>query len=116
MRSPSLFATLALLLGLAPVASAAPESYVRFEKAGPNDAAMQTAVAHFSHPEKNVEIVLYGVVHIADMDYYARVQKDLDSYDVVLFEGVAPGRATCSASPSRRTESTTPARTSCTPT
>jgi hypothetical protein len=49
-------------------------------------------VAHFRAPDKDVEIVLYGVVHIADGEYYARVQQDLDSYGVVLWEGVAPGK------------------------
>ncbi len=93
MRLPALTA-LALALGLAPASAlAAPESYVRFAQGEtPRDAGLQTAVAHFRHPSKDVEIVLYGVVHIADADYYARVQRDLDSYDVVLYEGVAPGK------------------------
>jgi len=95
-RAPlsALTAALALTLGLAVTAeaNAAPDSYVRLaEGAAAGDAGLQTAVAHFRHPEKDVEIVLYGVVHIADADYYARVQRDLDSYDVVLYEGVAPG-------------------------
>jgi len=82
---------LALLLAFGAPALAGPGSYVRFEQQG-QDAALQTAVAHFSHPDKEVEIVLYGVVHIADKAYYEAVQKDLDSYDVVLYEGVAPGK------------------------
>lgn len=82
---------IALLLALGAPAFAGPDSYVRFEQQG-QDAALQTAVAHFSHPDKQVEIVLYGVVHIADKAYYDAVQRDLDSYDVVLYEGVAPGK------------------------
>jgi hypothetical protein len=82
---------LALLLAFGAPAFAGPDSYVRFEQQG-QDAALQTAVAHFSHPDKQVEIVLYGVVHIADKAYYDAVQRDLDSYDVVLYEGVAPGK------------------------
>lgn len=83
---------LALLLAFgAPAFAGGPDSYVRFEQQG-QDAALQTAVAHFSHPDKEVEIVLYGVVHIADKAYYDAVQRDLDSYDVVLYEGVAPGK------------------------
>src|SRR5690606_21493071 len=86
--------TLSLSAGLSPaLAQSEPESYVRFKQGkSQRDAGLQTAVAHFRHPERNVEIVLYGVVHIADADYYARVQRDLDSYDVVLYEGVAPGK------------------------
>lgn len=91
MVRSSTIATLALLLGLAAPAFAGPDPYVRFEQEGRN-AALQTAVAHFTHPESQVEIVLYGVVHIADKAYYDTVQADLDSYDVVLYEGVAPGK------------------------
>ena len=92
MRSLTLTAAFALLLGLAPL-SQANDSYVRFQSGdSQRDAAMQTAVAHFTNPDSKVEIILYGVVHIADAGYYARVQRDLDSYDVVLFEGVAPGK------------------------
>lgn len=71
------------------------ESYVRFETDAENakNAALQTAVGHFTHPDHpGLEIILYGVVHIADADYYARVQKDLDSYTTVLYEGVAPSK------------------------
>ena len=68
-------------------------TYVRFERGErAGDAALQTAVAHFRHPDKNVEVILYGVVHIADMDFFDRVQEDLDGYDMVLYEGVGrPG-------------------------
>ncbi|RMG11179.1 MAG: hypothetical protein D6731_16045 [Planctomycetota bacterium] len=92
MRVSTLFPLFALLCGLAPAAQAGPEPYVRFQKGEGQAAALQTAVAHFEHPESKVEIILYGVVHIAEADYYAAVQRDLDSYDTVLFEGVAPGK------------------------
>jgi hypothetical protein len=68
-------------------------SYVRYETDANNaqNSALQTAVGHFTHPDHpGLELILYGVVHIADADYYARVQKDLDSYTTVLYEGVAP--------------------------
>jgi hypothetical protein len=90
MRSLKLLATLSLILGLAPAVQAN-DSYVRYQQDQQGNGALQTGVAHFSHPDKKVEIILYGVVHIADADYYANVQRDLDSYDKVLFEGVAPG-------------------------
>lgn len=96
MRRPSfmtaLFSAFALALGTAPAYAGDIESYVRFATGdGPQDAALQTAKATFRHPTLDLEITLYGVVHIADADYYAKVQRDLDSYDVVLYEGVAPG-------------------------
>ena len=86
-----LIPALALVLGLGGAASAN-DSYVRFESANAQDAALQCAVAHFKAPDRDVEVILYGVVHIADAEYYARVQQDLNSYSVVLFEGVAPGK------------------------
>jgi hypothetical protein len=71
------------------------DSFVRYatNPDSPQDAALQTAVGHFSHPDHpGLEIVLYGVVHIADRAYYASVQKDLDSYTKVLYEMVIPGK------------------------
>lgn len=97
MRHPRL-ATLAALfslaLGLAPRAVAQEtESYVRFEAAERGeDGSLQCAVATFRHPTRDQTVVLYGVVHIAEAEYYARVQQDLDSYTTVLYEGVAPGK------------------------
>jgi hypothetical protein len=94
---PAFFAALALVLGLGSSAFAqqqAPEAdpYVRFAAGGrQEEGALQCAVATFRHPTRNQTVVLYGVVHIADAEYYARVQQDLDSYTTVLYEGVAPG-------------------------
>ncbi|MBL4845166.1 MAG: hypothetical protein JKY65_06555 [Planctomycetes bacterium] len=71
------------------------ESYVRYSQSptSSRDAALQTAVGHFSHPDHpGLEIVLYGVVHVGDLDYYKSVQKDLDSYTTVLYEMVLPGK------------------------
>lgn len=92
-RSLGIFSgTLALLLGIAPATLAqGTETYVKYQ-GGAEDGALQCAVATFTHPTSKQQIVLYGVVHIAEAEYYARVQQDLDSYTTVLFEGVAPGK------------------------
>lgn len=92
--STTFFALSALLVGLAPAALAQGSgSYVRWaDGQRREDGALQTAVATFRHPTRDQVVVLYGVVHIADDDYYARVQRDLDSYTTVLYEGVAPGK------------------------
>lgn len=85
-------AALALCLGLAPVLEAQ-DGYTRFKQGKTDkDAALQIAQATFEKPGSDVKIVLYGVVHIADKAYYSAVQKDLDAYDVVLWEGVKPGK------------------------
>jgi hypothetical protein len=87
----SFLTSLALLLGLGASASAQ-DSYVRIQQGdGPSDAALQCAVGSFRSADRDVEVILYGVVHVADAEYYATVQRDLDSYTSVLYEGVAPG-------------------------
>jgi hypothetical protein len=80
----SVLASLSLLLGLAGSASAQ-EAYVRSQ-----DEALQVAVGHFHAENSDVEVILYGVVHVAESDYYATVQEDLSSYTTVLYEGVGP--------------------------
>jgi hypothetical protein len=88
------FSALALTLGLAtPGFAQDTAGFTRFkdgEKEGAG--ALQIAQATYRNPKTNVEIVLYGVVHIADKAYYEAVQKDLDKYDIVLWEGVKPGK------------------------
>lgn len=94
LRLASLLALASLALGTGPRALAQePESYVRYaEGETAEDGALQTAVATFRHPTRDQVVVLYGVVHVAEADYYAKVQQDLDSYTTVLYEGVAPGK------------------------
>lgn len=54
------------------------------------DSGLQIAVTDYIADvgTRSVTVTLYGVVHIADSDYYKKVQKDLDGYDTVLYEGV----------------------------
>lgn len=93
VRLASLLALAALAVGTGPRALAQEvEPYVRYARGqSAEDGALQVAVATFRHPTRDQVVVLYGVVHIAEAEYYARVQQDLDSYTTVLFEGVAPG-------------------------
>jgi hypothetical protein len=90
----SMTLALALALGLAPIAKADPETaFTRFKDgAKENHGALQIAQATYKKAGSDVEIVLYGVVHIADKAYFDLVQKDLDAYDCVLWEGVKPGK------------------------
>lgn len=88
MRRPLMALLLALLLFPHAVADG---SFVRMKDGKTSaDAALQTAYAVYTSPTSNVEIVLYGVVHIAEEEYFDQVQQHLDGYDVVLFEGVSP--------------------------
>jgi hypothetical protein len=62
--------------------------------AGDRPVALETATVRFvpASGEGNLVVDLVGVVHIADADYYRRLNRQLDQYDVVLYELVAaPG-------------------------
>lgn len=84
---------LALSLGIAGPGSADEIEFIRFKKGSEvNSGALQIAQASYKNPKTKVEIILYGVVHIADKDYYKAIQKDLDSYTAVLWEGIKPGK------------------------
>jgi len=56
--------------------------------------ALETAIVHYvpASGEKGVELDLVAVVHVGDKDYYEKLNKAFEKYDVVLFELVArPG-------------------------
>ena len=64
-------------------------NFIRYAKGkDPKSGELQIAKATYVHPTSKVKVVMYGVVHVADKAYYDAVQKDLDSYTAVLYEGV----------------------------
>lgn len=91
MQTRLLIALLALTLAGPAVADGALDApeFIRF-KAGKqmHHGALQISQVTYTSPKTKVKVVLYGVVHIADMAYYKAIQRDLDSYDAVLYEGV----------------------------
>lgn len=78
-----------LVLGLSSAAMAQEKPGI-FIRHRPNDknGLLQIAKATYESPKTKTKVVLYGVIHISDKKYYETVQKDLNSYDVVLYEGV----------------------------
>ena len=68
--------------------------YVRIKKNEGKPVAMQTAIARFvGKPDTEFDgktVDLFGVVHIGQADYYREVDRRLATYDVVLYELVAP--------------------------
>jgi hypothetical protein len=62
--------------------------FLRFVEPGPRGGGLDIAVTDFAPPKDGPTVHLFGVVHVADEHYYARVQRELDGYDVVLYEGV----------------------------
>lgn len=54
--------------------------------------AMETAVIHFASGDdrSGIQVDLVGAVHVGDKAYYDELNKLFESYDVVLYELVAP--------------------------
>ena len=55
--------------------------------------AMETAIVHFVSKDKEAKglsVDLVGVVHVGEKEYYKALNKLFESYDVVLYELVAP--------------------------
>jgi hypothetical protein len=72
---------------------AAPGQFIRIttdDKRSPT--ALQTASVRYGLPKGkgDVQVDLVGVVHVGDRDYYEAINKQLQQYDVVLYELVAP--------------------------
>jgi hypothetical protein len=80
--------------GDAPAAGESEPKFIRIERdeAG-KPLTLQTAVAHFVSPDpQNSKLVvdLIGAVHVGEKGYYEQLNKLFESYDVVLYELVAP--------------------------
>ncbi|MEM7454194.1 MAG: hypothetical protein AAF456_07540 [Planctomycetota bacterium] len=54
-----------------------------------NDVALQTSITRFRPDDGDVIIDLVGAVHIGDGDYYRKLNRQFELYDVVLYELVA---------------------------
>lgn len=82
-----LFVVLALAIGaFAQDKKTGTEDFIRYQPG----TGLQIAVTDYVSATTSQTVTLYGVVHIADADYYKTVQTDLDKFDVVLYEGVKP--------------------------
>jgi hypothetical protein len=74
-------------------AEAKDRSYVRVERdAKGQPTTLQTAIVRFvpAKGDRGVSVDLVGAVHVGDRDYYDELNKLFESYDVVLYELVAP--------------------------
>jgi hypothetical protein len=94
-----MFLALALVFGISyGVLAQGQDPPIRFLP-GPDvkqDGELQVAVIEYTRAStapntSDTKVILYGVVHVADQSYYDLVQRDLDSYDEVLYEGVKQG-------------------------
>ena len=68
---------------------APPKGHVRY--LAPKDGksgGLETAITRWKHEASGTTLLLVGAVHIADAEYFTRLQKIMDATDLVLFEGV----------------------------
>ncbi len=70
----------------------APGQFLRFAPPGPQGGGLDIAVSDFEPVDGGPTVHLVGVVHVADAPYYEAVQRELDGYDRVLYEGVKPAQ------------------------
>ena len=64
--------------------------YLRYVPAGPRGGGLDIAVTDFAPAGEGPTISVFGVVPVADDLYYQKVQRELDGYETVLYEGVKP--------------------------
>jgi len=83
-----------------------PTKFLRVKRdAKDNPVALETAVVRYASADgKGVTVDLVGAVHIGDKDYYDKLNKLMEQYDVLLYELVARrGRASPRAASATRT-------------
>ena len=64
-----------------------PSRFIRFNQKD-LEGRLETAEVSFTSSATRCEVTLVGVIHIADRGYYQEVQRGLEAYDAVFFEGV----------------------------
>jgi hypothetical protein len=71
----------------------APGRYLAYREDADGTARLRTAVTWLLDPATGRRLALVGMVHIADRDYYRRIQEQAEASDVVLYEAVKPADA-----------------------
>ena len=70
-----------------------PNKFLRMQRSDAGEPlTLQTAITSYKLPsrEGKVQVDLVGAVHVGDKEYYEKLNKKFESYDVVLYELVAP--------------------------
>jgi hypothetical protein len=79
------------LVFILPAALVAQEpKFIRLKEEGGKVAAMEIAITRYTNKSKTLTVDLVGVVHVGDRAYYQQLSKRFPTYDVVLYELVAP--------------------------
>src|SRR5262245_35840287 len=70
-----------------------PASFVRVRRdAQKQPVALETAIVRYvpASGESGLVVELVGAVHVGDRSYYDQLNKEMEQYDVLLYELVAP--------------------------
>jgi hypothetical protein len=79
------------LVFVLPAALVAQETkFIRLKEKGGKVTAMEIAITRYTNKSKTLTVDLVGVVHVGDRAYYQQLSKRFPTYDVVLYELVAP--------------------------
>lgn len=66
-----------------------PSQFLRFVPTNASEGRVDTAIKTYRRPD-GVSVALVAAVHVADADYYQKLQARLKSFDAVLYEMVKP--------------------------
>lgn len=62
-----------------------PGRYILLDSSSPDRQSLSTPVAAYVH-DNGMEVALIGAIHVAEPEYYDRLNKLFRRYDVLLFE------------------------------
>ncbi|MCX8157808.1 MAG: hypothetical protein N3J91_15440 [Verrucomicrobiae bacterium] len=84
-------------------APAPPQPYMRVHRAPDSTLALQVAVRELAPPRKTwPALLLVGVTHLGETNYYQALQERLDRCDLVLYEGIGDAPRQASLHPENR--------------
>lgn len=69
---------------------AEPPAFMRVAESDANVLSLELAIRDFERTADGPRIALVGVTHIGDGRYYKQLEKQLDEFDLVLYESVTP--------------------------
>lgn len=63
-----------------------PERFMRLDELAKDHMCLLTPVATYVNPSNGQQVALIGAIHVAEQEYYVRLNQLFTDYDVVLFE------------------------------
>ena len=81
-----------VMLGAETPVSEKSSAFLRFVKTSPSQGHVDTAITTYRHPD-GTSVSLVAAVHIADAEYFRKLQKRFADFEAVLYEMVKPKEA-----------------------